>query len=606
MPPKCEPMLRRVLVYLFAVVVVMLPSSSLHAPLAAATTAQQNNDHEADIGKTAAAAEDLTELMSYANENDESATNEQVVGDINEQWGTVAEMVTEAESELRWQQIRTGKPENFDGNLKQPLSVMTSEIGEEQIKKANLKRNSARDDLEQPYRPLLIEKVAHSSPALQVDTSQQHKQRKAGHHLRPPQQDLIPTFWEHESSAEDTNTQQRQHKHKRHGNNARLVGQHQWKHKHKAMHHMRMKYSRNNAHAVTDGRHWQHKYQRHERQSKHLHGVGPDVSKHLNSVVQANNRASDELEFASMKFAETHDWYYQNDGTNNDDDPLWHTDAAGNGEHGRPAKSWALSEVMSRPSVMPENMLLGNYTYLTTSKPTMLQQQNSINEFTFGQSERHVKLTQHTLAQQHYLSTQPTAIQPKDSAAAYVRLPLLPTPATHKHEPIFADLNKWQSYAVDGELHAMPRSGRHRGRHTALPTLAQLPYTPAAFGHNGGGGKVFRSLPDSEDLNYEQHVQRMLTIQPQRHWPVKREAIVEGDVILGGLMMVHSREDTVMCGPIMPQGGIQALEAMLYTIDRINEVSLLPNITLGAHILDDCDKDSYGLEMAVDFIKGKL
>lgn len=89
------------------------------------------------------------------------------------------------------------------------------------------------------------------------------------------------------------------------------------------------------------------------------------------------------------------------------------------------------------------------------------------------------------------------------------------------------------------------------------------------------------------------------------HWPVKKEAIMEGDVILGGLMMVHSRSETMMCGPIMPQGGIQALEAMLYTLDKINEDSvLLPNITIGAHILDDCDRDSYGLEMAVDFIKG--
>lgn len=90
------------------------------------------------------------------------------------------------------------------------------------------------------------------------------------------------------------------------------------------------------------------------------------------------------------------------------------------------------------------------------------------------------------------------------------------------------------------------------------------------------------------------------------HWPVKKEAIMEGDLILGGLMMVHSREDTMMCGPIMPQGGIQALEAMLYTLDRINEDGLLPNIRIGAHILDDCDRDSYGLEMAVDFIKGKF
>lgn len=90
------------------------------------------------------------------------------------------------------------------------------------------------------------------------------------------------------------------------------------------------------------------------------------------------------------------------------------------------------------------------------------------------------------------------------------------------------------------------------------------------------------------------------------HWPVKKEAVVEGDLVLGGLMMVHEREDSRTCGPIMPQGGIQALEAMLYTLDRLNEpmLALLPNISLGAHILDDCDKDTYGLEMAVDFIKG--
>lgn len=86
-------------------------------------------------------------------------------------------------------------------------------------------------------------------------------------------------------------------------------------------------------------------------------------------------------------------------------------------------------------------------------------------------------------------------------------------------------------------------------------------------------------------------------------WPVKKEAVLEGDVILGGLMMVHEREDSVTCGPIMPQGGIQALETMMYTLDVINSQRLLP-FSLGAHVLDDCDKDTYGLEMAVDFIKG--
>jgi len=90
-------------------------------------------------------------------------------------------------------------------------------------------------------------------------------------------------------------------------------------------------------------------------------------------------------------------------------------------------------------------------------------------------------------------------------------------------------------------------------------------------------------------------------------WPLKRAAELEGNLIIGGLMMVHERQEDITCGPIMPQGGIQALETMLYTLDEVNPV--LQNsvgFTLGAHILDDCDKDTYGLEQAVAFIKGSI
>lgn len=95
-------------------------------------------------------------------------------------------------------------------------------------------------------------------------------------------------------------------------------------------------------------------------------------------------------------------------------------------------------------------------------------------------------------------------------------------------------------------------------------------------------------------------------ISGEPNWPIKHEAVVEGDLVLGGLMMVHEREDSVTCGPVMPQGGIQALEAMLFTLDKLNTMQLIPGVKIGAHILDDCDKDTYGLEMAVDFIKGKF
>ncbi|CAH0390774.1 unnamed protein product [Bemisia tabaci] len=71
-------------------------------------------------------------------------------------------------------------------------------------------------------------------------------------------------------------------------------------------------------------------------------------------------------------------------------------------------------------------------------------------------------------------------------------------------------------------------------------------------------------------------------------WPVKKEADVGGDLILGGLMMVHEREDSRTCGPIMPQGGIQALETMLYTLDHINKDAAF-RMSIGAHILDDFD-----------------
>ncbi|XP_043464455.1 metabotropic glutamate receptor 2-like isoform X2 [Leptopilina heterotoma] len=105
----------------------------------------------------------------------------------------------------------------------------------------------------------------------------------------------------------------------------------------------------------------------------------------------------------------------------------------------------------------------------------------------------------------------------------------------------------------------------------------------------------------SENLHYR----TVMKIQPT--WPVKKEAVVEGNLLLGGLMMVHEREDSITCGPIMPQGGIQALEAMLYTLDKLNEgEGIIPGVKIGAHILDDCDKDTYGLEMAVDFIKGSI
>ena len=48
----------------------------------------------------------------------------------------------------------------------------------------------------------------------------------------------------------------------------------------------------------------------------------------------------------------------------------------------------------------------------------------------------------------------------------------------------------------------------------------------------------------------------------------------------------------------------KATEAMLFTVDKINDWNLIPGIKLGARIKDDCDRDIYGLEQSVDFIRG--
>jgi hypothetical protein len=51
----------------------------------------------------------------------------------------------------------------------------------------------------------------------------------------------------------------------------------------------------------------------------------------------------------------------------------------------------------------------------------------------------------------------------------------------------------------------------------------------------------------------------------------------------------------------------QAAEVMLFTVDKVNAMQVLPPpLKLGAYLLDDCDKDTYGLQQAVDFIKGNL
>uniref|UniRef100_A0A8C8VGI0 Glutamate metabotropic receptor 6 n=1 Tax=Pelusios castaneus TaxID=367368 RepID=A0A8C8VGI0_9SAUR len=83
---------------------------------------------------------------------------------------------------------------------------------------------------------------------------------------------------------------------------------------------------------------------------------------------------------------------------------------------------------------------------------------------------------------------------------------------------------------------------------------------------------------------------------------------IEGDVTLGGLFPVHARGPAgVPCGEVKKEKGIHRMEAMLYALDQINgDPQLLPNLTLGARILDTCSRDTYALEQSLTFVQALI
>ncbi|TRY83460.1 hypothetical protein DNTS_016205 [Danionella cerebrum] len=89
-------------------------------------------------------------------------------------------------------------------------------------------------------------------------------------------------------------------------------------------------------------------------------------------------------------------------------------------------------------------------------------------------------------------------------------------------------------------------------------------------------------------------------------------ARMDGDIIIGALFSVHHQPSAEKvaerkCGEIREQYGIQRVEAMFYTLDRINaDPNLLPNITLGCEIRDSCWHSSVALEQSIEFIRDSL
>ncbi|XP_066535238.1 metabotropic glutamate receptor 5b [Hoplias malabaricus] len=89
-------------------------------------------------------------------------------------------------------------------------------------------------------------------------------------------------------------------------------------------------------------------------------------------------------------------------------------------------------------------------------------------------------------------------------------------------------------------------------------------------------------------------------------------AHIPGDIIIGALFSVHHQPqaDKVherKCGAVREQYGIQRVEAMMLTLDRINaDPNILPNVSLGCEIRDSCWHSAVALEQSIEFIRDSL
>lgn len=121
--------------------------------------------------------------------------------------------------------------------------------------------------------------------------------------------------------------------------------------------------------------------------------------------------------------------------------------------------------------------------------------------------------------------------------------------------------------------------------------LALTVFLVADFGHLG--------LKQQAGANAQNNERRVL-------------AHIPGDIIIGALFSVHHQPpaDKVherKCGAVREQYGIQRVEAMMHTLDRINaDPNILPNITLGCEIRDSCWHSAVALEQSIEFIRDTL
>lgn len=95
------------------------------------------------------------------------------------------------------------------------------------------------------------------------------------------------------------------------------------------------------------------------------------------------------------------------------------------------------------------------------------------------------------------------------------------------------------------------------------------------------------------------HATRDLPGLPSEYYEIK------GDILLAGVLPVHKFHITDFCDAHVREfGALQRLEAMAFAVNEINKnPRILPNVTLGIKIIDDCSKDTTALAQSLHFIE---
>lgn len=93
-------------------------------------------------------------------------------------------------------------------------------------------------------------------------------------------------------------------------------------------------------------------------------------------------------------------------------------------------------------------------------------------------------------------------------------------------------------------------------------------------------------------------------------------AFLNGDFIIGALFPVHHQPSSkkrpvsslgIKCGEIRELYGIQRVEVTFQTLDRINkDPNLLPNLTLGVEIRDECWYAPVALQQSIELIRDAI